>query len=564
MSALFGHDSSGNNNYWTPINFSNTSGITYDSLVDSPTELGTDTGAGNEIRGDYPTFSSNQSLGAAGDVTYFNGALERRNNDTYAGFSVGKTTTILPQNGKWYCEFTLVDQRSNDPPTFAVGIVPTTILDFGTVGSTSSYNGGYTFGASTGNSQTYLYSVNGTATYVVQAVAVGGIFGIAYDADNRRLFFSYNGTWLNSGNPVTGSNPAYYNIPFNDYIFAGGGYTNDAGRWTRTAFNGGQRPFAYTAPAGFKALNSKNLKDVGSFNLPDTFGNFVNTPDLVWIKNRGNGSPNHSLFDTVRGIRTRINSNSTNANSVEQGMEAFLPNGIYLAGSDSPYNAANQTYVSWMWNRGKLPGFDIVSYPAGSAGQSIQHNLGVKPDFIIIKCLTAVTSWAVYHSRLGATAWPVLSSDQTATTSSQEWNNTEPTSTHFTVGATNANSNVAGNSFIAYLWTEVPGFSKFGSYIGNGSSNGPMVHTGFLPRWIMIKRTDAVDNWRMYDTQRNRFNPGSFVLYPNLANAEDASTDHLDWLSNGFKIRSTNNNGSGGNYIYAAFAEFPFKYANAR
>jgi len=190
---------------------------------------------------------------------------------------------------------------------------------------------------------------------------------------------------------------------------------------------------------------------------------------------------------------------------------------------------------------------------------------------MIIVRYTGVSNWDVYHTSVGNTGVLLLNSTAATTTSSAFWNNTTPTSTVFSLG-TSDETNHNGGTTIAYCWAPVAGFSAFGSYTGNGSTDGPFVYTGFRPKFVLLKRASGVDDWRMFDTSRDPYNLSTQKLYPNLAAAENglsgesSSTNTLDILSNGFKLRTTNTgtNQSGETYIYACFAENPFKYANAR
>ena len=340
---------------------------------------------------------------------------------------------------------------------------------------------------------------------------------------------------------------------------------------TVATINFGQRAFAYTAPTGFKALNTKNLKDAGSYNLPDTFGNYVNTPDLVWVKSRSNAT-NHALYDTVRGPAQTLVSNGTN-NSTSEGataLQAFLPNG-YRFGADNSgvgsTNNAGYTYVGWAWNRGQTPGLDIVTYRStvSASVTTVQHNLGVMPAVIMLKEFNATSNWIVWHKYYNTVTnnGLYLNGSSGSFASGSNWL-TSLTSNSFSI----LEGQVTGGntSTVAYLWAEVPGFSKFGNYTGNGSADGPFVYTGFRPKFVMIKRTDTTSDWFMWDTVRSTYNPVGLELYAEATAAEASSASNPDILSNGFKIRLSNpdRNASGGNYIYMAFAEAPFKYATAR
>jgi len=204
-----------------------------------------------------------------------------------------------------------------------------------------------------------------------------------------------------------------------------------------------------------------------------------------------------------------------------------------------------------------------VTWTGNSANATIGHGLGVAPRMVIIKYRGTTDNWYVYNANVGTDKYLVLNALDAAATSTSIWQNTAPTSTVFSIGSGNNNSTI-----VAYCFAEVPGYSAFGSYTGNGSTDGPFVFTGFRPRYVMIKASSSVTygNWILIDTARSPYNVTNNNLYANASNAED-STYQIDVLSNGFKIRHNTFdgiNGNGSTYIYAVFAEFPFKYSVAR
>jgi len=300
-------------------------------------------------------------------------------------------------------------------------------------------------------------------------------------------------------------------------------------------------------------------------------------PDFVWLKTRST-SQNHSLIDSVRGNTKILYSDLTNAENTFSGvLDSFNSNGFTL-GSSASVNQNGTTFVGWQWKAGgaavtntagtissqvsanTTSGFSVVTYTGTAANATVGHGLGVAPSMIITKNRDSSTAWWVYHASLGNTKYIVLNTSAAEVTSSAAWNNTSPTSSVFSLGASNPSN---ANQDVAYCWAPIAGYSAFGSYTGNGSTDGPFVYTGFRPRYVMVKRTDSSESWFVLDTARSPFNVPTAWLAPNLSNAE--GTDVLfDILSNGFKQRSTSTNASGGTYIYMAFAENPFKYANAR
>jgi hypothetical protein len=207
----------------------------------------------------------------------------------------------------------------------------------------------------------------------------------------------------------------------------------------------------------------------------------------------------------------------------------------------------------------------VVTYTGAGGTATVGHGLGVAPSMVVVKRRNAVSDWFVYHTSIGATKGLFLNNTYDAVTSANLWNNTAPTSTVFSIGS---DATVNTGTYVAYCFSEVQGFSKFGSYVGNGSADGPFVFCGFRPAFIMIKATSGTStgNWVMQDDMRSPSNVSNKTLYANLSNAEDTSYS-IDFLSNGFKLRSAlydATNQSGANYVYMAFAEAPTKFSLAR
>ena len=309
-------------------------------------------------------------------------------------------------------------------------------------------------------------------------------------------------------------------------------------------------------------------------------------PDFTWLKVR-NASGAHYLFDSVRLATNYIQSNSNVVQGTDaQTLKSFDANG-YTVGTSNSVNTNGETMVGWNWKAGTAvsgntggsgtaktytgsvnatAGFSIIKYTGnGTLGHTIPHHLGVAPSMMIIKITAGDTSdWYVYHKSLGNTGIIFLSNTNAVSNSNAYWNSTTPTSSVFTVGdQTGNNSN--NNPFIAYCFAEKQGYSKFGSYTGNGNADGTFVYTGFKPAFVMIKRTDTGDNWLIKDIKRDPINQMEKRIFPNLSNAEDTgSGGNYDFLSNGFKLRESDaiGNASGGTYIYMAFAEAPLVGTN--
>jgi hypothetical protein len=275
----------------------------------------------------------------------------------------------------------------------------------------------------------------------------------------------------------------------------------------------------------------------------------------------------------VRGAINVLGSNQTIAEYSNS--DFALGTGQFTVGDNGGSDDYNpnknaSTYVAWLWNESATPGFDIVTYTGNGTGQDVNHSLGVTPSLMILKRRdSGPYSWPVYHASYWNITNGLLFLDSTSVGNSNfGYFGSAPSSTTFRVN-TAAAVNASGGTYVAYLWSEVAGFSKFGSYTGNGSSDGPFVFCGFRPRWVMIKRTDSTSSWHIYDTVRGTTNVITTVLAANLSDVESyfASGYDIDFVSNGFKPRTGPSiaiNTSGGTYIFCAWAEAPFKYALAR
>jgi len=308
-------------------------------------------------------------------------------------------------------------------------------------------------------------------------------------------------------------------------------------------------------------------------------GNSDLKPDLVWLKDRTQAE-SHAWFDSSRGASVRLQSNNTNAESTESATQkSFTTDGFTVGTSSSVNNGSNpDQYAAWQWkaNGGTTStntagtinttiqtnttaGFSICTHDGnGTAGATFGHGLGVKPDFIIAKRRDGITNWRCYHSDLGATKTILLNTTDASFDSSDSWNNTEPTSTLVSVGS-GSRTNATGSPILFYIFASKQGYSKFGSYVGNGNANGTFVYTGFKPAMVITKKSSVTGgNWTIYDNKRNPFNVADKVLLPNASNA-DQTVINFDFVSNGFKCRNSGSeNENGTTFIYMAFAENPF------
>jgi len=295
-------------------------------------------------------------------------------------------------------------------------------------------------------------------------------------------------------------------------------------------------------------------------------------PDFVWIKSRS-AATNHKLTDVVRGTTKGLVSSTAAAETTDtNGLTAFGSDGFTL-GTDSVYNNSGATYVAWCWKAGGAAvtntdgsitsdvsanvdaGFSIVKYTGnGTNGATVGHALGVAPDLIFIKAISGISgNWITYDSVNSATNYLLLNGTAASSTDYTPFNDTNPNSTVFSLGiSSNTNS---GNPLIAYCFAEKAGFSKFGSYPGNGSATGPIVTTGFEPAFVMVKRYDSTGNWVILDNKRDTSNPIDKTLNPNLSAAE-STENSIDFNATTFQLKSTNadTNANTATYIYMAFA----------
>jgi len=570
-STTLGKDQAGSNN-WTPNNFSVTAGAGNDSLVDSPTRYGTDTGAGGTVRGNYSTWNAIDKS-TAGVLT--NGSLDY----TYSGgaYYNGIRSTIGVSSGKWYWETTCTAIGSGGVYAYT-GIASNT---FNYDGSTNVaiYAVGTYFYQGDGNKSSGTGAGQSTAAYGA-TYTTNDVIGVALDLDAGTLTFYKNG--VSQGTAYSGLSGTFFpsvatvlNVAF--------------------AANFGQRPFAYTAPSGFKALVTTNLPtptiedgsqyfDValyttnGSAQTITTNGNgnaLQFTPDFLWNKGR-NLVQSHYLANIVTGLGNTLSTDTTAAEAAT-GLFTAVSQGSFSMASEP----AGRTKVTWLWKANgagvtntagtitstvsvnTTSGFSIVTYTGTGANATVGHGLGVAPSMVIVKRRTGgIQNWIVWHTAIAANEYLYLNLTNAKATGA--WNNTAPTSTVFSLD-TATEYNATGSTYVAYCFAEVPGYSAFGSYTGNGSADGPFVFTGFRPRYIMQKRTDSTGTWELYDTARDTYNVMSADLAANLSDAE-TTVARFDSLSNGFKIRTTGaaTNASGGTYIYMAFAENPFSIALAR
>jgi hypothetical protein len=532
-----------------------------DLLFDSATN-GTqeDTGAGGEVSGNYCTLNPLSSASS----TLTNGNLD------FAYLSAGNKGaygTIGLSSGKWYWEVTM---RSSGNVDCQVGIVKEAGY------STSNYVGsnanGWGYDA---NGNKYN---NGSGTSYGASYTNGDVIGVAFDADNGTLTFYKNNT---------SQGQAYSGLTAGPYFPAVSVYNSEL------YVNFGQRPFAYTAPSGYKALCTTNLDDPTIADGSDymdaalytgngttqTISGLGFSPDLVWTKARS-AANSHALWDTVRGVEKRLISNATDAEATRAGgLTAFTSDG-FTHGDDSTGNASSTTYVAWTWDAGTTTdtnedgsitsqvranpsaGFSVVGYTGDATNNSWGHGLNSAPKLILFKSRNAAKNWLVLADVGVHSGFTVFEGLNTTNAGSDYSSSASASSTTVTIPNT-TDWNDSGVTYIAYCFAPVEGYSAFGSYTGNSSTDGLFVYTGFRPRFLLFKRSSTTSDWVIMDTAVNSYNVAQDYLRPNLSNAEDTLTG-LDIVSNGFKFRTSAFPNDSSTYIYAAFAENPFKTARAR
>jgi hypothetical protein len=544
-------------------------------MVDSPTT--------GEFSSNYAVLNP-LAVDASSPPTITNGNL--------AISSTGALATIPMPTGKWYWEATCTSTDADQ----AVGAYSTSESGKTSISGTSNPTYGFIYQAN-GNARQ-----NGTVVQTWSTFTNNDILSFTYDASIYQLKAYKNNSLVGTITLTTPLSGDSY-VPMACCL--GGSF----------AFNFGQRPFSYTPPTGFVALNTYNLPTSTITNgagymaatlytgngstqsISNAVGSTSFQPDFVWIKLRNQAGDYHNLFDSVRGVYKRLFSNDTNAeNTNTDTLTAFNSNG-FSVGTNGNVNTNAINIIGWQWkaggtsasntngtitstvSAGATQGFSVVTWTGTGSGSpsTLGHGLGVAPSMVITKGRGTNSSggpgafsandWLTYHVSLGNAQVIALNSTLASSVSSNIWNSTSPTSSVFSIGAVNS-VNQTGNGYVAYCFSAVAGYSAFGSYTGNGSSDGPFVYTGFRPRWVMIKCSStggAGFDWYMFDSSRQTYNAIGNTLVADLSDAEFSVTN-LDFTSNGFKMRTSSSalNGNGSTYIYMAFAENPFRNALAR
>jgi hypothetical protein len=466
------------------------------------------------------------------------------------------------------------------------------------------------YGSGSGNNEGYSTGGSFTSLGTAQSVAEH-IYQLAIDLDNAKLYFGKQNTWYNSGDPAAGSNgisisatEAYFitvsiqNQNTNAMVLNAGQDSSFAAIKTPQGKqdSNGRGDFFYAPPSGFLALCTKNLPEpvvIPSeyFNAQiwsgDSSGDESFTtgfqPDLVWFLMR-NVDGSREMVDSLRGV-TKVLSSDTDVNEFTEaeGLQSFDANGFSLGTNSGGYNRDSRNYLGFSWRAGGgaaavgsntdgsinttdtsaavEAGFSISTYTGTGATATVGHGLSKVPEIIFVKNRTDDDDWCVFFG--DGTDFLRLNTTLALTDDADRWNDTVPTTSVFTVDTDNQ-VNGDGDTYVAYSFHSVEGHSKIGTYTGNGAADGVFVYLGFRPKFLMCKKTSGTESWWVVDTARKSFNPHIHGIELNATADELAVAKDLDLLANGFKTRkATGYHNDSATYMYMAFAEVPFKYANS-
>ena len=594
-SSALGDDSSGNTNDFTVTNL-----VATDQVLDSPTN---NFAVMNPL--DNPDNRASGSTFSEGNLK----VSEVGGNDNYT--MIGN---FGMSSGKWYFEFCGV----NSDNTWMLGIGD----------MTKNLSRGYT-GTSGDGLFVYVdgdtYTGSTSASYGV-SWTYGDVMGVAVDLDNNALYFAKNNTWMNSGDPASGSSKtgAAFTTQLADRTWAACMGRGSTANTITGTFNFGQdSSFAgaktaqgngpdgtdlyYDPPSGYIPMCTAQMADPSIADPTAHFDTALYTgngstqtisslnfqPDFVWIKNRTDASTSHGLFNSVMGAGVSLKSNDTVSERPVSGspgatddMYAFTSSG-FSVGTDNYINVNTNTknYASWNWKAGgtastneegsldssvsanTTAGFSVLTYTGNeTAGATVGHGLSQAPELVINKVRGASSQWYVNATAVSDTSNKVLMLNDTGALDSGTlyFNDTDPTSTLITLGSYSLLNSTGSN--LIYCWHSVEGYSKIGSYEGNGSK--VFIYTGFKPAYLLVKEYANTSSWYIQDNKRNSYNEVKAALYADLSSAEDSAGVFSDFVSNGFVAINDGSSGasnvSGRSYIYLAFAESPFKYSNAR
>jgi len=615
VEGALGNDQSGNANHWTTNNLATT-----DQMLDSPT---------NNFCTMNPLASGVET---EPDSTAVWSTKEGNLESKWSGIASAKTyATMAPTDGKWYWEFYIKTQAETARGYVGLGEFEDITYNSDGQSGESNYHiavGNYSRVQAYGNEFDNVYPT--PAQHDVYSIAID------WSGTSGKFWFRINGgSWQGGGNPVTGATPtkSYAKtianasmMPYHasssgsssnvsEIVFNFGQDSSFAGNKTvqSNTDDNGYGDFYYSPPTDYLALCTQNLDNpadglyadgenqglaiglwTGNSGSQTSVSDWPFQADFFWTKVRSNVDA-HILRDIVRDGSTTMDaslrSNTTIAEYTSNGTLTANSTGFSVSGHDGgEFNKNNYTYVTWGWKMGGTgssntdgsitstvsanvaAGQSIVSYTGTGSNATVGHGLSSAPELVIVKRRDNAQDWAVFAQAVGNTKSLFLNLTDAPHTGSGWWNDTNPTSSVFSVGTYNHVNYAEG--YIAYCFHSVDGYSKVGSYTGNGSSDGTFVYTGFRPAYVMVKSTDnpaglQTHDWFIWDAERENSNPVLDHLIANTSEQENEPSNYagsIDFLSNGFKQRYSRVgvNGSGGTYIYIAFAEYPFKYSNAR
>ena len=574
------NDKSGNGNNWTANNLSAT-----DVVLDSPTN-------------NFATFNS---VDKGSGMTLSEGNLKCK---ATVDFHAVHSTFLLPQSGKWYFEG-VTDADGDYAGDQMFGIAGHLQPISGSSPYPQEYSPTVTYHGSGG------YGVSNSWNFgsFTGATARGVIVGFAINFDTSKVNIYINGTLTHSNIsiPSTTQDWVIYSCQatsrFTTFNFGQDSSFGGAKTAQGNTDSNGIGDFYYTPPSGYLALCTDNLPDPDvipseHFNTVLYSGNSSTQsitgvgfqPDWVWVKSRNYSGYNHNVTDVVRGVGKILRTSQTDAEGTYTDTVTSFDSDGFSLGADSSGQETNKSghnYVVWNWkgngsgvsntngtitstvSANQDAGFSIVTYTgSGGSTNTVGHGLSQPPQAVLVKGRNLTEHWCCYFEGAGASYKLRLNAD-IARSSDNVWQNTAPTSSKFYVASTgNPENNGSGKTYVAYCFHSVDGFSKVGSYTGNGSTDGTFVYTGFRPQFVLVKKYTGTEHWCLVDTKRDPYNVAGRRLKPNLSDSESGvgGGDRLDILSNGFKGRdgAGQYNDNGASYIYIAFAENPFKYTNAR
>ena len=561
--TTIGKDTSGNQHNFTPANIAVSGWENNDSFIDTPTNT-------------FPILSLNTIYrvhNSSSDV--YNGGMKY--NCHYDNQGSVRAALTIPTSGKWYWEVRLLTSNSN--ATF--GICPSNYsMDENPLSSSVVFPGAICYAAYS------QYFRNGTNTGGVGGWGTSDTVALALDMDEKKITFYKN----NSAQTTTALTTGQENIPYQPLLTGG---TN--GGTVNLGINfGGNESLAYTPPEGFKTLCTRNLPTTSPsvYNPKKHFDTVIYTgdgatgrsvtglqfqPDFVWIKSRASG--HHGIYDSIRGVQKRVIADENGAES-DVPIGSFEHNGFSFA-SEMYYNANSVNYVAWFWKAGgtavsnsdgtitssvsanQEAGFSVVTYTGTGADATVGHGLGKVPAIVMVKNRSRSVEWIFKHHKMnsGKVMYLDLNDGEDGATGSNngiigDLNNASTFSLSRTSNSGNYNNvNYSGENFVAYCWTEIPGYSKFGLYKGNNNANGSFVHTGFKVGWLMIKKSSGSGDWFILDNKRSPTNEVLKSVKASTNAAETTDSNFVDFLSNGFKMRTSGAAVNQDTLIYMAFAE---------